>query len=55
MRTGDTRGDRVALTEGVAAGEKVVSEGQIKLQPNARVRISNQGALPPPPMPRPKE
>jgi membrane fusion protein (multidrug efflux system) len=55
VRTGDTRGDRVALTEGVAAGEKVVSEGQIKLQPNARVRVGNDGALPPPPMPRPKE
>lgn len=55
VRIGDTRGDRVSLTEGIVAGEKVVSEGQIKLQPNARVKIDNGGGLPPPPMPRPKE
>ena len=55
VRVGDTRGDRVALTEGVAVGEKVISEGQIKLLPNARVKIGADGALPPPPMPRPKE
>jgi membrane fusion protein (multidrug efflux system) len=55
VRTGATRGDRVAVTEGVTVGEKVISEGQIKLQPNARVRIAEDGALPPPPTPRPKE
>jgi membrane fusion protein (multidrug efflux system) len=55
VRTGDTRGDRVALVEGVAAGDEVVSEGQIKLLPNAKVRIDNSAALPPPPVPRPKE
>jgi len=55
VRTGDTRGDRVALVEGVAAGDEVVSEGQIKLLPNAKVRIDNSAALPPPAVPRPKE
>jgi membrane fusion protein (multidrug efflux system) len=55
VRIGDTRGDRVAVTEGVAAGEKVVSEGQLKLQPNARVKIDNAGALPPSSTPLPKE
>jgi membrane fusion protein (multidrug efflux system) len=55
VRTGDTRGDRIAITEGVAAGDQVVSEGQIKLLPNARVKIDNSAALPPPPTPRSKE
>jgi membrane fusion protein (multidrug efflux system) len=39
VRTGETREDRVALTEGVAPGEKIVIEGQIKLLPNAPVKI----------------
>lgn len=55
VRTGDTRGDRVSIAEGVTAGEMVVSEGQLKLQPNAHVKVSSDGALPPPAIPRPKE
>ena len=39
MRVGESRSDRVALLEGVTAGEKMVTQGQIKLQPNAPVRI----------------
>lgn len=45
VKTGDTRGDRVAIVEGVAAGDKVVTEGQLKLQPNARVRIDPKAGL----------
>jgi membrane fusion protein (multidrug efflux system) len=45
VKTGDTRGDRLAILEGVAAGERVVTEGQLKLQPNARVRIDEAGGL----------
>ncbi|MDB5596955.1 MAG: efflux transporter, family, subunit [Hyphomicrobiales bacterium] len=45
VKTGDTRGDRVTLTDGVAAGDKVVTEGQLKLQPNARVRIDPKAGL----------
>jgi membrane fusion protein (multidrug efflux system) len=48
VRTGDTRTDRVAIREGVSAGERVVTEGQLKLQPNARVRIDPKGGLQPP-------
>ena len=48
VKTGDTRGDRVSVLEGVAAGERVVTEGQLKLQPNARVRIDEAGGLKPP-------
>ena len=55
VRVGDTRGDRVAITEGVAAGDQVVSEGQIKLLPNAKVKVDNSAGLPPAQTPRPKE
>ena len=52
---GDARGDRVAVLDGLAAGETIVSEGQLKLQPGMSVRVDNASALPPPPSPRPKE
>jgi membrane fusion protein (multidrug efflux system) len=45
VKTGDTRADRVAITDGVAVGDKVVTEGQLKLQPNARVRIDPKAGL----------
>ena len=45
VKVGDTRGDRVSIAEGVAAGERIVTEGQLKLQPNARVRIDEAGGL----------
>jgi membrane fusion protein (multidrug efflux system) len=48
VRTGETRGDRVAIASGVKAGEIVVSEGQLKLQPDARVRIDRKAGLVPP-------
>jgi membrane fusion protein (multidrug efflux system) len=54
VRPGDTREDKVAITEGIKAGELVVSEGQIKLQPNARVRIDPNAGLKPQ-NPRPRE
>ncbi|MEJ0095995.1 MAG: efflux RND transporter periplasmic adaptor subunit [Methylocella sp.] len=54
VRVGDTRDDRVAILEGLKAGEKVVSEGQVKLQPDARVRIDPTAKLTPPAV-RPKE
>jgi membrane fusion protein (multidrug efflux system) len=54
VRPGDTREDKVAINEGVKAGELVVSEGQIKLQPNARVRVDPNAGLKPL-SPRPRE
>jgi membrane fusion protein, multidrug efflux system len=54
VRTGDTREDRVAIAEGVAPGEIIVSEGQVKLQAGARVRIGPAARLEPPAL-RPKE
>ena len=39
LRTGETRGDRIAVLDGIKPGDRIVSEGQIKLQPNAHVVI----------------
>ena len=41
VQTGETRGDQVAVTSGVAAGETVVTAGQIKLRNDARVVVDN--------------
>ncbi len=48
VRVGAVRGERIAIEEGVKAGERVVTAGQIKLQPNALVAIDENPALPPP-------
>jgi membrane fusion protein (multidrug efflux system) len=45
VRVGETRNDRVAILEGLSADEEVVTSGQIKLQPNARVHVDNADAL----------
>jgi membrane fusion protein (multidrug efflux system) len=45
VRVGDTRGDRVSITEGVKEGEEVVTSGQIKLQPNAHITVDNSAPL----------
>lgn len=55
VSTGDTRQDRVAVLRGVSPGDRVISEGQIKLQPGARVKINNSAALPAALTPLPKE
>ena len=54
VRVGDVREDRVAILEGVDAGEVVVAEGQLKLQAGARVRIDSAAHLEPQAV-RPKE
>jgi membrane fusion protein, multidrug efflux system len=46
VRTGEMRGEFVAIESGLQASERVVSEGQVKLLPNARVTIDNSHALP---------
>ena len=45
VRTGQTRDDRVAITSGLAAGEQVVTTGQLKLNPGAAIRIDNTQPL----------
>ena len=48
VRLGAVRGERVAIDEGVKAGERVVTAGQIKLQANMPVTIDESAALPAP-------
>jgi membrane fusion protein, multidrug efflux system len=48
VRVGETRGERVAIEEGVKEGETVVTSGQIKLQPDAPIVVDNAAGLPPP-------
>lgn len=47
VRTGDSRGDRIAILSGVKPGELVVSEGQIKLRAGAQVHIDRKAGLVP--------
>lgn len=48
VKAGQERGDLVAITSGLAAGEDVVTTGQIKLNNGSRVKIDNSQALKPP-------
>jgi membrane fusion protein (multidrug efflux system) len=41
VQLGETRGDQVAVLKGVAAGEQVVTAGQLKLRNGAAVQINN--------------
>ncbi|TVQ34370.1 MAG: efflux RND transporter periplasmic adaptor subunit [Wenzhouxiangella sp.] len=47
IRTGTTRGDLVAVTDGLEEGERVASSGLLKLQNKARVRIDDDEAVQP--------
>jgi len=42
VKLGDTRGDQVAITEGLAAGDEVVTAGQVKLRSGAPVIVNNK-------------
>ena len=53
VKTGEMREDRVAIASGVAAGEMVVTTGQLKLNPGASIHIDNsQPLVRPEPRPR---
>jgi membrane fusion protein (multidrug efflux system) len=43
---GETRGDQVAVLKGVAAGDVVVTAGQLKLQNGAAVTVQNNVPVP---------
>jgi membrane fusion protein, multidrug efflux system len=47
VRVGPTQGDDVAILEGVKAGEQVVTSGQLKLRPDAAIKIDNSQPLTP--------
>jgi membrane fusion protein (multidrug efflux system) len=42
VKLGETRGDQVAVTSGVAAGDEVVTAGQMKLRNGSSVVINNK-------------
>jgi membrane fusion protein, multidrug efflux system len=48
VKTGQVRGDLVAISSGLKAGEQVVTTGQIKLNNKSRVKIDNSQKLNPP-------
>jgi membrane fusion protein (multidrug efflux system) len=48
VRVGPASGERIAIEEGLRAGEKVVTAGQIKLQAYMPVTLDETAALPPP-------
>jgi membrane fusion protein (multidrug efflux system) len=54
VKVGDTRDGRVAITEGLKAGEELVVVGQLKLTPGARVTVDNAN-LPAAPAVRPAQ
>jgi membrane fusion protein (multidrug efflux system) len=45
VKTGQERDDRVAIASGLAAGDVVVTTGQLKLNPGASIRIDNSQVL----------
>lgn len=47
VRTGETRGDLIAINEGVELGEQVASSGLLKLQNGSRVTINDDPNLQP--------
>jgi membrane fusion protein (multidrug efflux system) len=45
VKTGQARDDRVAVVDGIKAGDEVVTTGQLKLNPGAAIRIDNAQPL----------
>jgi membrane fusion protein, multidrug efflux system len=55
VKTGQSRGDQVAVLDGVKPGEVVVTSGQNKLHNDSPVRINNEVAMPFSPNPKVSE
>jgi membrane fusion protein (multidrug efflux system) len=55
VTTGATRGDQVAIVDGLAAGKRIVTSGQLKLRNGSRVIIDNSVAVSDSAQPIPKE
>lgn len=54
VRLGQTRGDFVAIIDGVTAGQEVVTQGAFKLRNGAPIMVNNQVKLTPSQAPRPE-
>lgn len=48
VRVGQTEEGRIAILEGLQAGEEVITSGQLKLQNGAAIQVNNADALKPP-------
>jgi membrane fusion protein (multidrug efflux system) len=55
VKTGATRGDQVAVTQGLPEGSIVVTAGQIKLHPGSSVVVDNSVQPSDNPQPHPAE
>ncbi len=55
VKTGDTRGDQVAVLSGIEAGQEVVTSGQLKLKSGASVVVDNSVQPPNDANPTPQE
>jgi membrane fusion protein (multidrug efflux system) len=55
VKTGETRGDQVAIISGVQEGEEIVTSGQLKLKNGSSVVINNQLQPEDNPYPTPQE
>ncbi|MGB3808833.1 MAG: efflux RND transporter periplasmic adaptor subunit [Parvibaculum sp.] len=55
VKTGETRGDQVAIVEGLKEGDTVVTSGQLKLKNGTPVLINNEVKLPNSPAPTPQD
>ncbi len=55
VKLGGTRGDLVAITSGVKAGEEVVTSGVFKLRPGAAVNVNNSIQPASSPAPKPED
>ena len=45
VKTGDVRGGRVRILDGLASGDRVVNAGQLKLRNEQAIQIDNSVAL----------
>jgi membrane fusion protein (multidrug efflux system) len=55
VKVGDSRGDQIAILEGVAAGDTVVTSGVFKLRNGAAIQINNDIQPSNSPAPRPED
>ena len=55
VKTGTTRGDQVAIVEGLSEGDVVVSSGQLKIKNDTPLAINNEAPLPNDAAPQPQD
>ncbi len=55
VKLGDTRGDQIAVTDGVAVGDEIVTAGQMKLRNGSAVAINNKVVPSNEPNPKPSD